>query len=114
VFVVERYKQPVMPRSGNRPRLVLERGRAVTRRDYPFTIRLQDRIGTEVPDRQHVGIRVGRVATGAAGCFRFGKADGIDANHCKSLRRADGDGCGRWPVLSPATEIAGFRRGVFL
>jgi len=47
VFVLDRKKQPLMPCTEKRARLLLERGRAVVVRLHPFTIRLKDRIGGE-------------------------------------------------------------------
>jgi hypothetical protein len=44
VFVLNKNKQPLMPCSEKRARLLLERGRAVVVKHYPFTIRLRDRI----------------------------------------------------------------------
>lgn len=43
VFVLDRQKQPLMPCSQKRARLLLERKRAVVHRFVPFTIRLKDR-----------------------------------------------------------------------
>jgi len=45
VFVLDRRKHPLMPCTERRARLLLDRGRAVVVRAYPFTIRLKDRIG---------------------------------------------------------------------
>jgi hypothetical protein len=45
VFVLDKKKQPLMPCSEKRARLLLDRKRAVVVRVYPFTIRLKDRIG---------------------------------------------------------------------
>ncbi|GAA3898811.1 hypothetical protein GCM10022228_06780 [Halomonas cibimaris] len=39
VFVLDKGKQPLMPCSEKRARLLLERGRAVVHKRYPFTIR---------------------------------------------------------------------------
>ncbi len=47
VFVWDKNKQPLMPCSEKRARLLLERGRAVVHKRYPFTIRLKDRVGGE-------------------------------------------------------------------
>ncbi|MBO0860331.1 MAG: RRXRR domain-containing protein [Chloracidobacterium sp.] len=44
VFVLGKKKQPLMPRSEKRARLLLERGRAVVAPVHPFTIRLKDRV----------------------------------------------------------------------
>ena len=43
VFVVDQQKQPLMPCSEKRARLLLSRKRAVVHRVMPFTIRLTDR-----------------------------------------------------------------------
>jgi hypothetical protein len=43
VFVLDRKKKPLMPCSEKRARKLLEKGRAVVVRVYPFTIRLKDR-----------------------------------------------------------------------
>lgn len=43
VFVLDRHQKPLMPCSEKRARLLLERGRAVIHRHFPFTIRLKDR-----------------------------------------------------------------------
>lgn len=47
VFVLDKRKKPLMPCSEKRARLLLERGRAVVHRLYPFTIRLKDRLCEE-------------------------------------------------------------------
>ncbi len=44
VFVLDRHKNPLMPCSEKRARLMLERGRARVARRVPFTIRLVDRM----------------------------------------------------------------------
>src|SRR5260370_28674302 len=43
VFVLDQRKQPLMPCSERRARLLLRRKRAVVHRVWPFTIRLKDR-----------------------------------------------------------------------
>ncbi len=43
VFVLDRHQKPLMPCSEKRARLLLERGRAVVHRRFPFTIRFKDR-----------------------------------------------------------------------
>jgi len=65
VFVLDRRKNPLMPCSQRRARLLLERGRAVVHRHHPFTIRLKDRVGGET---QPVELRVdpGSKGTGLA------------------------------------------------
>lgn len=49
VFVLDKHKKPLMPCCEKRARLLLTRSRAVVVRRYPFTIRLNDRAGGEVP-----------------------------------------------------------------
>ena len=46
VFVLDKGKKPLMPCTGRRARLLLER--AVVVRGHPFTIRLKDRVGGDV------------------------------------------------------------------
>ncbi len=48
VFVLDKKKQPLMPCSEKRARLLLERNRAVVHKVYPFTIRLKDRVGGNI------------------------------------------------------------------
>jgi 5-methylcytosine-specific restriction endonuclease McrA len=70
VFVLDRRKNPLMPCSQRRARLLLERGRAVVHRRHPFTIRIRDRVGGETqpvelrvdPGSKGTGIAVVRVA----------------------------------------------------
>jgi hypothetical protein len=65
VFVLDKRKQPPMPCSEKRARLLLERGRAVVVRRYAFTIRIKDRIGGET---QSVRVKIdpGSKVTGLA------------------------------------------------
>lgn len=65
VFVLDKKKQPLMPCSEKRARLLLNRGKARIHRMYPFTIRLSERIGG---DTQPVGIGIdpGSKQTGLA------------------------------------------------
>jgi len=44
VLVLDRHKNPLMPCSEKRARLLLDRGRARIHRMVPFTIRLVDRV----------------------------------------------------------------------
>ena len=44
VFVLDKHKQPLMPCTPKKARLLLSRGRAVVHRQYPFVIRLKDRL----------------------------------------------------------------------
>jgi 5-methylcytosine-specific restriction endonuclease McrA len=48
VFVLDKRKRPLMPCTEKRARLMLERGRAVVHKRFPFTIRLKDRVGGDV------------------------------------------------------------------
>src|SRR5215471_19157087 len=43
VFVLDKYKKPLIPTTPKRARLLLARGRAVVHRVKPFVIRLRDR-----------------------------------------------------------------------
>jgi hypothetical protein len=65
VFVLDKNKQPLMPASEKRAKLLLQRGRAVVVKMYPFTIRLKDRVGGEV---QPIRIKIdpGSRSTGIA------------------------------------------------
>ena len=47
VFVLDKRKEPLMPCSEKRARLLLERKKAVVHRMAPFTIRLKERVGGE-------------------------------------------------------------------
>jgi len=50
VFVIDKRKKPLMPCTPKRARQLLERGRAVVDKSYPFTIRIKDRVGGELQD----------------------------------------------------------------
>ena len=65
VLVLDKTKQPLMPCSEKRARLLLDRGRAVVVRMYPFTIRLKDRAGG---DTQPIRVKIdpGSKTTGIA------------------------------------------------
>lgn len=63
VFVLDKKKHPLMPCSEKRARLLLQRGRAVVVRVYPFTIRLKDRMGGETQPVR-LGIDPGSKTTG--------------------------------------------------
>lgn len=67
VFVLDRRKQPLMPTTPKRARLLLTRGRAVVHRVKPFTIRLRDR-QVEHSVLQPVALKIdpGSRATGMA------------------------------------------------
>ncbi|OQX09478.1 MAG: HNH endonuclease [Thiothrix lacustris] len=68
VFVWDKRKQPLMPCSEKRARLLLARGRAVVVKHYPFSIRLKDRVGGEAqplqvkldPGSRHTGMALVR------------------------------------------------------
>src|SRR5438067_12044156 len=70
VFVLDKRKTPLMPCSEKRARLLLERGKAVVHRRYPFTIRLKERVGGAVqavrlkldPGAQTTGVALVREA----------------------------------------------------
>ena len=72
VFVLDKRKNPLMPCSEKRARLLLARGRAVVVRVYPFTIRLKDRLGGDV---QPVRVKIdpGSKTTGIAVVREKGK-----------------------------------------
>jgi len=63
VFVLDKQKRPLMPCSEKRARLLLQRGRALVHRRYPFTIRLKDRVGGETQPLR-LGIDPGSRTTG--------------------------------------------------
>jgi 5-methylcytosine-specific restriction endonuclease McrA len=65
VFVLDKRKRPLMPCSEKSARPLLERGRAVVHRRYPFTIRLKDRVVGEVQPVQ-VKLDPGSKTTGIA------------------------------------------------
>src|SRR5690554_2808708 len=65
VFVWDKHKQPLMPCSEKRARLLLQRGRAVVHKRYPCTIRLKDRVGGETQPLR-LGIDPGSKTTGLA------------------------------------------------
>ncbi|MDR5898489.1 RNA-guided endonuclease IscB [Halomonas vilamensis] len=70
VFVLSKHKRPLMPCSEKRARLLLQRGRAVVHKRYPFTVRLKDRVGGDTqplrlkldPGSQTTGLAVVREA----------------------------------------------------
>jgi hypothetical protein len=67
VFVLDQQKQPLMPCSEKRARLLLSRKRAVVHRVVPFTIRLKDR-RVEVCHLQSLALKLdpGSKTTGMA------------------------------------------------
>lgn len=65
VFVVGKQKQPLMPCTEKRARLLLDRGRAVVHKRYPFTIRLKDRTNGDIQPIQ-INIDPGSKGTGMA------------------------------------------------
>jgi 5-methylcytosine-specific restriction endonuclease McrA len=83
VFVIDKRKKPLMPCSEKRARLLLERGRAVVHRRYPFTVRLKDRVGGDV---QPVRLKLdpGAQTTGVA-LVREADDDGDDGQHVLHL-----------------------------
>lgn len=67
VFVLDRQKSPLMPCTEKRARQLLERGRAVVHKVFPFTIRLKDRT-VEESELQPLRLKLdpGAKATGFA------------------------------------------------
>lgn len=65
VFVLDKHKEPLMPCTEKRARLLLERGLAVVHKRFPFTIRLKQRHGGNL---QPVRIKLdpGATTTGVA------------------------------------------------
>ena len=106
VFVVDKHKKPLMPCSEKRARLLLERGKAVVHRRYPFSIRLKERqkqvrgfqtgdmVKAVVTTGKKVGEYIGRVAIRASGRFNVQTGtrvvQGISWRHCYVLSRGDG------------------------
>ena len=74
VFVLGKHKEPLMPCTEKRARLLLERGRARVHRMYSFTIRLVDRESGETqplslkidPGSKQTGIAIVRAADTSA------------------------------------------------
>jgi hypothetical protein len=109
VFVIDKRKKPLMPCPPKRARQLLERGRAVVHKSYPFTIRIKDRTDGEA---QSVRIKIdpGSKKTGTA--VVRGKSDGINRKHCNLIHRADGYGYGLRPAaLPPPPEEGRHPRG---
>jgi hypothetical protein len=65
VFVLDKRKKPLMPHSEKRPRLLLTRRGTVVHPRPPFTIRLKDRVGGDVPPVR-IKIAPGSWTTGVA------------------------------------------------
>jgi hypothetical protein len=63
VFVRDKRKRPLMPCFEKSARLLLERGRAVVHRRYPFTIRLKDGV---VGEGQPIRVKLDPGSTGIA------------------------------------------------
>src|SRR5713226_7742697 len=82
VFVLDRHKQPLMPCTPKRARLLLARGRAVVHRVQPFVIRLKDRrVGDSIvqplalkvdPGSKTTGIALARVEQTEEGAIHHG------------------------------------------
>lgn len=84
VFVLDKRKRSLMPCTEKRARLLLERGRAVVARRYPFTIRLRDRTdGVLQPVR--LKLDPGSKTTGIA---LVREADALDTETGEVTRRA--------------------------
>ena len=107
VFVLDKRKQPLMPCSEKRARLLLERGRAVVHKRYPFTIRLKDRVNGETQPLR-LGIDPGSKRTGLA---LMRESDG-EQRHVLCLfdlallqRLPDQEGVGAAPGLSASASV---------
>lgn len=76
VLVLDKRKQPLMPCSEKRARLLLSRGKAA------------------VPAGKKAGAYTGRVAVRASGSFNLqtaaGAVQGISHRHCRLIQRGDG------------------------
>ena len=85
VFVLDKHKNLLMPTSEKRARLLLEKGRAVLIKMYPFTIRLKDRVGGAL---QQVQIKIDHDFK------HIGTAEriilGINHKYCTLISRNDG------------------------
>lgn len=101
VLVLSKNKQPLMPCSEKRARLLLERGRAVVHRRYPFTIRLKDRVDGETQPLR-LGIDPGSTVTGLA---LMREQD--DTRHVLSLFELVHRG---WAIRSSLEQRSAFRR----
>ncbi len=67
MFVLDQHQKPLMPCTEKRARLLLERGRAVVHRQFPFTIRLKDRTAdTSAFQDLRLKLDPGRKTTGVA------------------------------------------------
>lgn len=101
VLVLSKNKRPLMPCSEKRARLLLERGRAVVHRRYPFTIRLKDRVDGETQPLR-LGIDPGSTVTGLA---LMREQD--DTRHVLSLFELAHRG---WAIRSSLEQRSAFRR----
>lgn len=101
VLVLSKKKRPLMPCSEKRARLLLERGRAVVHRRYPFTIRLKDRVDGETQPLR-LGIDPGSTVTGLA---LMREQD--DTRHVLSLFELAHRG---WAIRSSLEQRSAFRR----
>lgn len=81
VFVLDKQKRPLMPCSEKRARLLLQRGRAVVHRRYPFTLRLRDRLGGDTQPLL-LGLDPGSRTTGLA---LMREAPAQDQRHVRCL-----------------------------
>lgn len=76
VFVLDKRKKPLMPCSEKRARLLLDRGRAVVHKRYPFTIRLKDRVERDTQPLR-LSIDPGSRVTGLAVSRESESPDGL-------------------------------------
>jgi 5-methylcytosine-specific restriction endonuclease McrA len=67
VFVLDKHHRPLMPCSEKKARLLLERGRAVVHKRFPFAIRLKDRLAQDSAYQPlHMKLDPGSKVTGVA------------------------------------------------
>lgn len=98
VFVLDKRKQPLMPCSEKRARQLLDCGRAVVHKMYPFTIRIRDRKGGAVqpieiridPGSRSTGIAVIRKDRGADRVLHLVQQDHRGAKISASLEQRSG------------------------
>src|SRR5215471_3748836 len=107
VFVLDRHKQPLMPCSEKRARLLLEQQRAVVHRLVPFTIRLRDR-SVEESTLQPVALKVdpGSKTTGMALVREERTVEGV-VHHALHLAQLEHRG---ETIHQALVQRAGYRR----
>jgi putative transposase len=98
VFVLGKHKEPLMPCSEKRGRLLLKRGRARVHRMYPFTIRLVDRASGQTqplqlkldPGSKQTGLAIVREADSTATVVALVELKHRGATICKALKQRSG------------------------